>query len=183
MARLRADLLAGVRIVLAGPVRGAIAEALQGLAADTLALELNELGDERAQEWASSEGPLHGVVYDAAAGFGSGGKAGMQAAIDAGWPALRGVAAGALIPAGAGGRNILIAPAAGAGPNVEAARDALENLARTLSTEWARFQITTTMLAPGRATSDADLATLVAFLFSPGGSYFSGCRFELDAVA
>lgn len=55
----------------------------------------------------------------------------------------------------------------------------LENLARTLSVEWARFGIRVTALVPaGRATDD-QLATLVAFLCSPAGGYYSGCRFDL----
>ena len=183
MALLREDALAGRRIAVAGGARPAIADALERIGASTLQLDLDGLDDERAERWAGSASPLHGFVYDSAAAFGTGGQAGMQAAIDSGWPAIRGVAAGALIPAGAGGTNVLIAPAADAGPNVEATRSALENLARTLSIEWARYQITTTMLAPGRQTTDADLASVVAFLLSPGGAYFSGCRLELDAVA
>ena len=92
------------------------------------------------------------------------------------------MAAGSLIPAEGGGKIVLIGPKPSSGPKVEAVRSGLENLARTLSTEWARFGITSTMVAPGDSTSDEDLATLVAFLFSSGGAYFSGCRFELDAV-
>jgi hypothetical protein len=48
--------------------------------------------------------------------------------------------------------------------------------------EWARFGITATSIAPGPSTRDAEIATLVAFLVSPAGGYFSGCRFELGAV-
>jgi len=61
-------------------------------------------------------------------------------------------------------------------------RSALENLARTLSVEWARHAITVTAIAPGAATSDEEVAGLVAFLLSPAGDYYSGCRFELGAV-
>jgi len=155
---------------------------LERLGAETLALELPVADDQDAEQWASESSPLHGLVYDAAAAFEPAGEAGMGAALAAGWPAIRAVAAGALIPAQAGGRNVLVAPAAGAGRFVEATRSGLENLARTLSTEWARYRITTTMLAPGPETADEDLATLVAFLFSPGGAYFSGCRLELDGL-
>jgi NAD(P)-dependent dehydrogenase (short-subunit alcohol dehydrogenase family) len=56
---------------------------------------------------------------------------------------------------------------------------ALENLARTLSVEWARFGITTVAVVPSATTSDHELAQLVAFLCSPAGAYFSGCRLDL----
>jgi NAD(P)-dependent dehydrogenase (short-subunit alcohol dehydrogenase family) len=77
---------------------------------------------------------------------------------------------------------VLIAPAAGAGRYADATRAGLENLARTLSIEWARYGITVTAIAPGVATRDEDIALLVAFLLSPAGDYYSGCRFELGAV-
>ena len=67
-------------------------------------------------------------------------------------------------------------------PHAEPARAALENLARTLSVEWARFGITTVAVTPGAATSDDELARLVAFICSPAGSYFSGCRFDLGLL-
>jgi citronellol/citronellal dehydrogenase len=80
------------------------------------------------------------------------------------------------------GKIILLAPHQQAGTHAEAARAALENLARTLSVEWARYAITTTMIAPGEAATDEQLAMLVAYLVSPAGDYFSGCRFELGSV-
>ena len=66
--------------------------------------------------------------------------------------------------------------------DAEAARAALENLARTLSAEWARYGITVTAIAPGRSTTDDEVASLVAFLTSVAGDYYSGCRFELGAI-
>ena len=60
--------------------------------------------------------------------------------------------------------------------DAEAARAALENLARTLSIEWARYGIRTTALTPGAEWSDDDVGDLVAYLVSPGGDYFSGAR-------
>ena len=77
---------------------------------------------------------------------------------------------------------VLLAPAAGAGTFAPAAADALENLARTLSVEWARHEITAVMVAPGPGTTVQELATLVAFLVSEAGGYLSGCRIELGAV-
>jgi hypothetical protein len=35
---------------------------------------------------------------------------------------------------------------------------------------------------PGDATADDDVATLIAYLASPAGDYFSGCAFALGAV-
>jgi NAD(P)-dependent dehydrogenase (short-subunit alcohol dehydrogenase family) len=61
-------------------------------------------------------------------------------------------------------------------------RAALENLARTLSVEWARYGITAVALWPGADTTDAELAELACFLISPAGGYFSGCRFELSGA-
>ncbi len=63
-----------------------------------------------------------------------------------------------------------------------AARAGLENLARTLSVEWARFAVRPVAILPGAATSSAEVAELVAFLVSPAGAYYSGCAFELGAV-
>lgn len=56
---------------------------------------------------------------------------------------------------------------------------ALENTARTLSIEWARYAIRTTAVLPGDATTDDDVAQLVAYLASPAGDYFSGCAFAM----
>jgi len=88
------------------------------------------------------------------------------------WEHVRGSVDGSV------GKLVLIAPPAGA-----PARAALENLARTLSIEWARFGIRTTCLTPGPATSDAQVADLVAYLLSPAGDYFSGCRLDLGGPA
>ena len=63
-----------------------------------------------------------------------------------------------------------------------AVRAGLENLARTLSVEWARYGITAVAITPGTSTTDAELAELVCFLASPAGGYFSGCRFDLGSV-
>ncbi|MBV9807120.1 MAG: hypothetical protein JO286_08060, partial [Solirubrobacterales bacterium] len=52
------------------------------------------------------------------------------------------------IPGGAG-KVLLIAPRSRAGSFAAAARAALENLARTLSVEWARYGATAVAVAPG----------------------------------
>jgi hypothetical protein len=73
----------------------------------------------------------------------------------------------------------VIAPRPDAGAFAAAARAALENLARTLSVEWARYGITATAIAPGASSTDDQIAELVCFLISPAGDYFSGCVFSL----
>ena len=93
--------------------------------------------------------------------------------LDAAFIATRAVA-GAWIAAERGGKVVLIAPRDDA-PQ----RAALENLARTLSIEWSRYAITPTAILPGAATTDAEVAQLVAFLASPAGDYYSGCAFTL----
>jgi NAD(P)-dependent dehydrogenase (short-subunit alcohol dehydrogenase family) len=176
---LREDLLAGRAVVTAGPVRREVLTTLERLGARVQ--EMDEGLDEAAAlGWAGAQTGLDGVLYDAAGPFEDGG---LMAAIERGWPVVRAVAGGAMISAGAGGRIVLIAPAADAQPHARAAGAALENMARTLSIEWARHGITVTTIAPGGATSDADVATLVAFLLSPGGGYFSGGKLELDGLA
>jgi NAD(P)-dependent dehydrogenase (short-subunit alcohol dehydrogenase family) len=94
-------------------------------------------------------------------------------------PAIHAVASAAFIPSPRPAAIVLIAPRTGDGAHATAVRAALENIARTLSIEWARFAITTTAITPSPDTSDEEIATLVGFLVSAAGGYFSGCRFEL----
>ena len=86
-----------------------------------------------------------------------------------------------MIDAGAGGKLLLVAPPP-RDAAAEAARAGIENLARTLSVEWARYGIRTAALVPGEATDPDDVAELAAFLASRAGDYYSGCRFDLGAV-
>jgi NAD(P)-dependent dehydrogenase (short-subunit alcohol dehydrogenase family) len=74
---------------------------------------------------------------------------------------------------------VLIGPPAQAGPRAQSAQAGLENLARTLSVEWARYGVSAVMMAPGVGATETDLSTLVAFLVSEAGEYLSGCRLEL----
>ncbi|HLM85296.1 MAG TPA: hypothetical protein VK272_03810 [Solirubrobacteraceae bacterium] len=72
----------------------------------------------------------------------------------------------------------------GEGEHVEAACAGLENLARTLSIEWARHEVTAVAIAPGavgvaEAEAAAEVAVLTAYLASPAGAYFSGCLLDL----
>jgi NAD(P)-dependent dehydrogenase (short-subunit alcohol dehydrogenase family) len=179
MSPLREQLLDGREIVLAGAVRGTVRAALARAGAS-----LHEVGadldEDSAAEWASARAPIHTLIFDAGGVFEEGGSDGLSAALERAWVLTRAVATGAQIPGGAGGKIVLIAPSAGAGPYAEAARSGLENLARTLAVEWARHQVTATAIAPGARTTDDQLAMLVSFLASPAGDYFSGCRFDLS---
>jgi hypothetical protein len=83
-------------------------------------------------------------------------------------------AANAWIAAERGGKVVLVAPAGDA-----PLQASLENLARTLSIEWARHAITPTAVLPGDATSGEEVGELIGFLASPAGDYYSGCSFSL----
>jgi hypothetical protein len=176
---LRQGLLDGRAVALAGGVPAAVGEALAALGARVHRLAPG-LDEDATNEWALRSAPLHAVVFDAAPAFGEGGQDGLRDALELAWVATRGVATGALIPGGKG-KVVLIAPHVEAGPFAAAARDALENLARTLSVEWARYGVTAVAIAPGARGAEAELADLVSYLVSPAGDYFSGCRFDLGA--
>lgn len=149
---LREGLLDGVRVAVAGD-RAATA-ACEALGARVDALEVDE-----------AEGLAEAVpTPDAAV---------CATALDPAFLAARAVA-NRWIAEGRGGKVVFVAPR-----NDAPVRAALENLARTLSTEWARFSITPTAVLPGPGAADEDVAQLVAFLASPAGDYYSGCRFEL----
>jgi NAD(P)-dependent dehydrogenase (short-subunit alcohol dehydrogenase family) len=180
----RADLLGGHRVAAAGGVGAAVIQQLQALGAWVESLEEDVLANDEdaAAAWMRNRAPLQALVIDARQSFGEGGPEGLRTALELAWRAARAAATGALIEAEPPGRLLFIAPAPAAGPHAEAARAGLENLARTLSVEWARFAITAVALTPGRSTTDAELAELVCFLVSPAGGYFSGCRFDLGAV-
>ena len=178
-------LLSDRRVAIAGD-GGVAAETrarLIALGAQVDQLPVDALADDDgAAGWARERAPLHALVIDAGAGFGSGGAEALRATMDTAWRAIRAIATGALIENEIPGRLLLVAPRSGAGRHAPAVRAALENLARTLSVEWARYGITAVALWPGPDTADAELAELACFLLSPAGGYFSGCRFELGAV-
>ena len=98
----------------------------------------------------------------------------VPAVLDEAWDAIRGALRDEQL-------IVLIAPPPGE-PHAEAARAGLENMARTLSIEWARRAIRPVAITPGHATSPSEIAELVAFLASPAGAYYSGCRFDLGAA-
>jgi NAD(P)-dependent dehydrogenase (short-subunit alcohol dehydrogenase family) len=180
MRQPREGLLNGRVIALSGGALDAVREQLLALGAEVAVLE-GGLDEERCEEWARVRSPS-AVVHDAGPEFGEGGIDRLQACIERGWVVTRALTTGALIPTGRGGKVLLIAPRPRAGRHAGAARAALENLARTLSVEWARYAITAASITPGDETSEEELALLVAFLTSPAGDYYSGCRFSLGAV-
>jgi len=128
------------------------------------------------------------VFARAGGGAGAGGgnaegpREALRACLDSAWNVTRAVVDGAFLPSARGGRIVYLAPCADAGEHADAACAGLENLARTLSIEWARHGITPVTIAPGASTM-GEVAALVAYLASPAGAYFSGCLLDLRGVA
>jgi len=126
----------------------------------------------RARALGAVDGGVDVLVVDAAALFASAhGVDAVRAALDGAWAAIQPEAEGAKL-------ILLLAPPPG-DAHAEAARAGLENLARTLSIEWARLGIRPVAIHPGTATPAEEVAELAAFLASPAGAYYSGCRFDL----
>jgi citronellol/citronellal dehydrogenase len=128
------------------------------------------------------------------------------------WLMTHAVATKAMIPSGRGGKvfSVTLSPHNGM-PGMAhsgAARAAVENLMRTLSVEWARFDIrllalaagqfeTKTLLSKypaaiveriadtiplGRMGSEQEFAWLIAYLASPAGDFFSGTVITMDGA-
>ena len=126
----------------------------------------------RARALGAVDGGVDVLVVDAAALFASAhGVDAVRAALDGAWAAIQPEAEGAKL-------ILLLAPPPG-DAHAEAARAGLENLARTLSIEWARLGIRPVAIHPGTATPAEEVAELAAFVASPAGAYYSGCRFDL----
>jgi NAD(P)-dependent dehydrogenase (short-subunit alcohol dehydrogenase family) len=122
---------------------------------------------------------LNLLVVDGASLFA---QAGLRACLDATWNVTRAVVNHAFLPADprpSPRRIVYLAPPPGMGEHAGAARAGLENLGRTLSTEWARHGITVVTIAPGDTTAAGEVAALCAYLSSPAGAYFSGCLLDL----
>lgn len=169
---LRDGVLAGTAVVIAGA--GELGAAVRSRAAALGAAVSEREVDPSGQE-AAFAGEADVLVFDGSE------IDGMQAVLDGAWLAVRPVATAGMIERG-GGLIVLLAPRPG-GAVAEAARSGLENLARTLSVEWARFGVRPVAVLPGHATSSAEVAELVAYLASPAGAYYSGCAFTLGAAA
>jgi citronellol/citronellal dehydrogenase len=126
------------------------------------------------------------------------------------WQMTSAAANKAFIPQG-GGKvvSITLSPHTGY-PGVvhsSAARAGVENMTRTLATEWSRFGVRLVAVAPGQIATDAfrenyglaldeiaktiplgrlgrpaEVAWLVAYLASPAGDFFSGTVLTLDGA-
>jgi len=166
-----------------GTAAAAVAARCAALGAAVAHLDA-DLDDEEAVIAATeAAGPIDVVVCDAAPAFRAAGAGvpGLRAAVDGTWNAVRAVVASRWAGDDGendGGKVVLVAPPADAGEAAAATGAALENAARTLSVEWARFGVRVVALRPA-ADSPDEIAELVAFLASPGGDYFSGCAFSL----
>jgi NAD(P)-dependent dehydrogenase (short-subunit alcohol dehydrogenase family) len=155
---LRAGVLEGVALTVVSVAEGSFAATVR----------------DRAAALGAVAGPGGGtLVVDAS------GAPEPRAALDGAWDLVR-PAATAMI-AGDGGQVVLLAPTPG-DAHASAARAGLENLARTLSVEWARHAIRPVTILPGATTSPAEVAELVAFLASRAGGYYAGCAFTLGSA-
>ena len=207
---LRPGLLEGVSVLLAGwqtaagsaespgaAVQGAFGQLGARVSAppsisDAAALGVEEAAIDGAVERVLAErGSVELLVVDGAGLFAcarrsasgrEGARAALRACLDVSWNVTRAVVNRAFLARERGGRIVYVAPAPDAGEHAEPARAGLENLARTLSVEWARHAITVVAIAPGAATSAGEVAALTAYLASPAGAYFSGCQLDLRGV-
>ncbi len=191
---LREGLLEGVGVVVAtapgapaSPTAEAAERRCSALGATVARCELapspeaseEEVLGRLAEDALASAGGADVLVVDGAGLFAAAkGDDALLAAMQACWELTRAVAAAGMVEHG-GGLAVLIAPAPGAGAHAPAAAAGLENLARTLSIEWARFAARAVAIAPGDATAPEEIATLVAYLASPAGAYYSGCLLDL----
>jgi hypothetical protein len=192
-ALLHPGLLDGVQMVLVSPAQTgpsadgeAVREGCAGLGAAVGLLAVvvggepaDEALGERAAQLLGSDGPVV-VVVDGAALFDAGD---VRTCLDAAWDGVRAVIADRVIPAKGDGRVVLLAPRPGAGSGARATRAALENMSRTLSIEWSPYGVRSTTALPGASTPSEEVAALAAYLASPAGDYFSGCRLELGRLA
>jgi NAD(P)-dependent dehydrogenase (short-subunit alcohol dehydrogenase family) len=179
-ALLRPGLLAD-RVVALGGGADALGPPLAALGAVTRSLPATL--DEEALA-AAVDPRTDALVHDLRPVFGAGGNEALRATLDLAWVTVRAVANAAFILDARGGKVALIAPApSDADPCAAGVRAAAENLARTLSIEWARHAVKLVAITPGPATSDAELAALAAYLASPAGDYFSGARLALGELA
>jgi NAD(P)-dependent dehydrogenase (short-subunit alcohol dehydrogenase family) len=182
----------------ANSIAAAVHRACTGLGADVYACPLPRNGSEEDIEHAVDRalGPddsvellavdCAGLFTGEASGDGRDGghperdaRAALIACLEATWNVTRALANRSFLPAQRGGRIVYIAPAPSAGVHADAARAGLENLARTLSIEWARHRVTAVAIAPGDHTPADQLVALTAYLASPAGAYFSGCLLDL----
>jgi NAD(P)-dependent dehydrogenase (short-subunit alcohol dehydrogenase family) len=182
---LRPGVLEGLTICVVGD-GAAERERAAALGARVVTVD-GALEDEDAVALAiAALGPIDVLVVDAASEFADagGGMAGLRRAVDDGWNVVRAVVNAGWTTEGApgGGKVVFLAPEADAGEHAGAVGAALENAARTLSVEWARFGVRITAIRPRAGAAADERAELVAFLASPAGDYFTGCSFHPGAL-
>jgi NAD(P)-dependent dehydrogenase (short-subunit alcohol dehydrogenase family) len=177
---LRPGLLDGLRVLVArggaeSRCGGAVFARCEALGAQVERIQVDPFGDEPS----APEGEVDVLVWDGAGAFAAfEGVEAVRAALDGAWLAIRPVSRAATAGSGDGGKVLLVAPPPGSA-HAEAARAGLENLARTLSIEWARFGVRVVAVHPGAETLPAEVSEVAAFLASRAGDYYSGCLFEL----
>jgi NAD(P)-dependent dehydrogenase (short-subunit alcohol dehydrogenase family) len=202
---LRPGLLQGVSVLLAGTHPAADSAQSPGAAVHAVCTELGAhvsaplpasavaLGveeaaiDEPVERVLAERGSIELLVVDGAGLFACAMRTGapeehaaaLRACLDGSWSVTRAVVNRAFLAPERGGRIVYLAPAPNAGGFSEPARAGLENLARTLSIEWASHAITLVTIAPGASTPADEVAALTAYLASPAGAYFSGCQLDL----
>jgi NAD(P)-dependent dehydrogenase (short-subunit alcohol dehydrogenase family) len=121
-----------------------------------------------------------GLCAAARAAGGGGERSGLMVGVETSWKVTRAVANAAFLARGRPGRVVYLCPApAGGSAYAKAAVAGLENLARTLSIEWARHGVTTVAIAPSASTTAGEQGALCAYLASPAGAYFSGALLDL----
>jgi NAD(P)-dependent dehydrogenase (short-subunit alcohol dehydrogenase family) len=147
LAVLKPSLLQGVGITVTGSVAPEVSERITELGATP-----------------GTDVLLHGAAPPTNAD-------GVRAALDDAWDAIRATK----IPPNPGLIVLLSPPQLDA--HHAAARAGLENLARTLSIEWARYDIRPVTIHQG--ADPHATAELVAFLASKAGAYYAGCAFTL----
>jgi NAD(P)-dependent dehydrogenase (short-subunit alcohol dehydrogenase family) len=187
---LRPGLLEEVSVLVAGTTPPV---ARLGLAVDEACRELGarvhlcapDIADEAIVEGmvaaaVAETGSLDMLVVD---GEGLFARGDLHGCLGAAWSVTRAVVNVAFLPVEPTLRRVVYLAPSGQdrlGQYLDAARAGLENLARTLSIEWARHGITVVTIAPGTQTSAGEVAALTAYLASPAGAYFSGCLLDLS---
>jgi NAD(P)-dependent dehydrogenase (short-subunit alcohol dehydrogenase family) len=126
-------------------------------------------------------GAIDMLVIDAAGLFSA--RDSLVGVMESSWNVTRAVVNQAYLESGRPGRVVYLAPPPDAGARAGAVCAGLENLARTLSIEWARHAVTPVTIAPAGDTDAEQVATLTAYLASPAGAYFSGCLLDLTGPA
>lgn len=195
---LRPGVLEGLTVCVVGDGAGERERAI-ALGARVVTVD-GDLGDEDAVGLAvGALGHIDVLIVDAASEYAEagGGMAGLRRAVDDGWNVVRAVVNAGWIkdaeaaeaaaeeddsPPRGGGKVVFLAPVSDAGEHANAVGAALENAARTLSVEWARFGIRITAVRPRAGSALDERAELVAFLASPAGDYFTGCSFYPGAA-